>query len=376
MNPVSTSASSDGTVTSPDRSQIYYWKCDRPAALHGVSTDSRTRESLVESSLRELLRSEFSDNLVLEPGGGKGNHLTYRLREQGRELFVRIEDGPEGDGHLDVESRVVNAVAKTGVSVPRIFFTDATRSRVPFAVQVIEFFDCPDLNQIYQAGRLDLPRIAGEIGRAVAQWQTVPTEGFGPFRQSYTAGLRGYHEAYGTYYLLNLDRHLHVLATHDFLSSKEISDIRETIYSYQDLLDSVTHSCLVHKDLALWNVLGTEKGIRAFIDWDDAVGGDPMDDLSLLGCFYSADIVQHAISGYSDVRTLPENFEIRFWLHLLRNMIVKAVIRCGAGYFNQSPGGAFLIDPGQDGSTFRAFTRQRLLSAWLGLKEKRAISDL
>jgi Ser/Thr protein kinase RdoA (MazF antagonist) len=28
--------------------------------------------------------------------------------------------------------------------------------------------------------------------------------------------------------------------------------------------------CLVHKDLALWNILGTEREIAAFIDFDDS----------------------------------------------------------------------------------------------------------
>ena len=32
---------------------------------------------------------------------------------------------------------------------------------------------------------------------------------------------------------------------------------------------------------------------------------------------------------------LPDEHRRRFWLHLLRNMIVKAVIRVGAGYFDR-----------------------------------------
>ncbi|MFN9915135.1 MAG: phosphotransferase, partial [Pirellulaceae bacterium] len=34
--------------------------------------------------------------------------------------------------------------------------------------------------------------------------------------------------------------------------------------------------CLVHKDLALWNILGTRDQIAAFIDFDDAISGDSM----------------------------------------------------------------------------------------------------
>src|SRR5205814_185714 len=126
--------------------------------------------------------------------------------------------------------------------------------------------------------------------------------------------------------------------------------------------------CLVHKDLALWNILGTETRIAAFIDWDDAISGDPLDDLSLLGCFYDGSIIARALAGYSSIRPLPDEYRRRFWLHLLRNMIVKAVIRVGAGYFDRTDG-FFLIGAGTSGSDLKAFTHARLAAALRGLRE-------
>lgn len=49
-------------------------------------------------------------------------------------------------------------------------------------------------------------------------------------------------------------------------------------------------------------------GIAAFIDWDDAISGDAMDDLSLLGCFYDAPVIERALTGYVRVRPLPGTF--------------------------------------------------------------------
>ncbi len=92
-----------------------------------------------------------------------------------------------------------------------------------------------------------------------------------------------------------------------------------------------------------------------------------MDDLSLLGCFYSGEIVGRALRGYATVRALPEEYRRRFWLHLLRNMIVKAVIRVGAGYFDRSDG-FFLIPKGDGGADLKTFTRARLAAALQGLK--------
>ena len=101
-----------------------------------------------------------------------------------------------------------------------------------------------------------------------------------------------------------------------------------------------------------------------------------MDDLSLLACFYSGEVIQSAFDGYASERPLPDEHLHHFWLHLLRNMIVKAVIRCGAGYFTNRASGAFLMDPGQDGAAFQRFTRERLVSAMRGLSEARALTDL
>lgn len=358
------------------RDSVYYWKCDRPAAMHGVARPAA--EADLVPKLEVLLAEVFHGPLKLAPAGGEGNHRTYLMHHDGATLFVRVEDGQEGDGHLDMESLVLGEVEKAGVPVPRVFFTDASRRRVPFAVQVIEYFDCSDLNRVHREGRLPLLQMAGEIGRSIARWQTVPVGGFGPFdpKATHASGhLIGYHHTYAAYFCLRLERHLGLLEAGGFLSGSEASELRDAIEGNAGLLE-IGDRVLVHKDLALWNIMGTPEGIRAFIDWDDAIAGDPTDDLSLLACFHPAEVVQAAVAGYSSVRSMPENFVARFWLHLLRNMIVKAVIRCAAGYFSQGPGGAFLMAPGQDGPAFKAATREKLFSACRGLCHTQSLTHL
>jgi hypothetical protein len=100
-----------------------------------------------------------------------------------------------------------------------------------------------------------------------------------------------------------------------------------------------------------------------------------MDDLSLLGCFHDAAFVEAALEGYQSERGLPEEWRRRFWLHLLRNMIVKAVIRVGAGYFDRT-GDFFLLGNGGDGEALRQFTRTRLHLALEGIKKNSDLSIL
>ncbi|MCX6907638.1 MAG: phosphotransferase [Verrucomicrobia bacterium] len=364
------------TAAEHPRRSIYYWRCDRPAAFHG--TDENFRRGASESQLAGVLQERFPGKpITLRPAAGQGNHITWLAAVDGTELFVRIEDGPERDDYIEVESRVLEEVRALGVPAPRVHDVDASRQRVPFAWQLLENIPHPDLNQLHKEGRLDVASVAGDIGAAVARWQTVQPRGFGPFDPAILRRenrLEGFHPRYEDYFFLHLDRHLRFLVERGFLTAQEAAEMKTEIERHRGLL-VLEQGCLVHKDLALWNILGTEKGIAAFIDWDDAICGDPMDDFSLLGCFYDGKVLSRALAGYATVRPLPPDHRRRFWLHLLRNMMVKSVIRVGAGYFERTDR-FFLIGAGGTGGDLKAFTRQRLAAALNGLRNDSEIETL
>lgn len=360
-----------------NRRDIYYWKCDRPAAFHGTAIRNGM-DAGIEAELLWVLRRRFdTGDIVLSAGSGQGNHLTWNATIAGRKMFVRVEDGPERDDYIEVESQVMRKVAALGIPVPTVHAVDASRSEVPFAWQVMDRVPCPDLNQLLKEDQLELPVIATQIGAALARWQSIEPEGFGPFdvegvRASGT--LRGYHSTYADYFHLRLDEHLNKLEQKGFLSREDTAGFRTEIRVHGALL-GLEHGCLVHKDLALWNILGTRNEIAAVIDWDDAISGDPMDDLSLLGCFHDGAMLSNVIAGYASRRSLPSEHRRRFWLHLLRNMIVKSVIRVGAGYFERTDK-FFLIPSGGTGEDLRRFTLQRLRAALTGLREDRPIEHI
>jgi Ser/Thr protein kinase RdoA (MazF antagonist) len=132
----------------------------------------------------------------------------------------------------------------------------------------------------------------------------------------------------------------------------------------------------VHKDLALWNVMGNAEGVLSVIDWEDAISGDPTDDISLMACFHSAKEINTLMEGYQTERSLPDNFFPRFWLHLLRNMIVKAVIRVGSGYFDRNKDFFLFNAQNSNGVEFHDFTITRLKKALEGLNKNKEVIDL
>ncbi len=359
------------------RNNVYYWKCDRPAAFHGTEVRG-AREGEMEGQLLEALRTHFqTQNVSLKPTDTQGNHITWTAVIDKVQLFIRVENGPEKDQQLEVESAVMAHVAALGVAVPQVAAFDVTRATTPFAWQAMSLVPAQNLNDAYKAGTLDVRNIAFALGKTVARWQTIEPDNFGPFdihslRQS--GRLSGFHPRYEDYFHLRLNEHLAFLSNAGFLTHSACLEIQTTIATHQDLLQ-LERGCLVHKDLALWNVLGDGSNITAFIDFDDAISGDPMDDLSLLACFHDCAFLTATFEGYGSVRALPYNHMRRFWLHLLRNMIVKAVIRIGAGYF-QRDSGFFLIGKSATGAELSRFTLERLRLALDALQSNAPLSIL
>ena len=355
-----------------DRENIYYWKCDRENAFHGSRELGKRDASKVLREVEDYLGEALKTAVSLRPSSAPGNHLTAIARIGKEEWFARIEDGPEQDPYMEVESRLLRDLADLDIPTPAVRFCDASRQHIPYAIQVLENIPHPTLNDCVKANETSPLHFAQEIGASVARWQEIDPGGYGPMRVSTLRDenrFEGCHRRYPDYFHLHLDDHLCRLVEGDFLSLEESKRIHQAIRDHKDLLE-LDHPCLVHKDLAFWNILGTSQEIAAFIDWDDAIGGDPMDDLSLLACFYGPEVVAKALAGYQTVRNLPENHALRLWIHWLRNMIVKSVIRLGAGYFDQSEN-LFLMNAGQTGSQFRDATRLRLFSALSALEENR-----
>jgi fructosamine-3-kinase len=361
------------------RHDIYYWKCDRSDFLHGTREQGhgRGRPGLIEL-LREALANHFSEPIgELRVADSPGNHLAFLVTIGTRDCFVRVEDGPEQDDYMEVESRVMAEVAQTGVPTPVIHCVDSSRKHVPFAWQVMERVPCPNLNQLLKQNRLVLGPTMEKIGAFVARWQDITPNGFGLFDPHALRDqnrLVGWHETYEAYFRTRLSEHLAYLAEQQFISGATVREIEAAVDRHAAQL-ALPRACLVHKDLALWNVLGTESEITAVIDWDDSIGGDPMDDLSLLGCFFGGEVLAQAFRGYASRRPLPEDYRSRFWLHLLRNMVVKAVIRMGAGYFSLTDS-LFLIGPGGSGAELQEFTFDRLTTALRGLNDNADPLDL
>ncbi len=353
------------------RRNIHYWKCDRESAFCGTSPSDAAQQ--IQPVLQSLLASHLNEpTLTLAPAGGQGIHLTWIAHLRGKQLFVRVAHGPESASQLEVESTLLQQLDDLSIPVPKVVACDDSRKIAPFGWQILEYIQQPDLNHWHKLGKLHPREIPFQIGQTIARWQSLTPNGFGILELSDHQNLIGGHASYPAYFNLNLDRHLDFLQTRGFMDDSLCGRVRQTMEAALPLLH-LHKGVLVHKDLALWNILGSPDQVAAFIDFEDAIVGDPTEDLALLACFHPGTFVNHAMTGFQSVTPLPEDFRRRFWIHLLRNMVVKAVIRVGAGYFERTDA-CFLINTGSTGSDLRSITRTKLLNALDGFQNNLEIN--
>lgn len=369
-NPIATHAASNEAAPLEQRANVYYWKCDRPSVtIKDTPCDRIPRKDFLLLLTDVVSKALGASAIELRNGLGQGNHLTFTTTVKNKEYFIRVEYGPEQDSFMEIETEIIREVNQQGVPVPHVFAVDASRHEVPFAWQIMEKIPANDLGSHNIVDEDYIATLASEIGTNVAKWQNVKVSGFGPFSSQVWRDykiLKGLHRNYHDYFYLQLSRHLKIITDHRIISSNHSAEIFKLFEQHNDLID-LKSGCLVHKDLAFWNILGEKDNIMAFIDWEDAISGDPMDDLSLLGCFHSGSFIEVAFNGYQQIKPLPDNYLPRFWIHLLRNIVMKAVIRVIGGFFEKNDN-FFLIAKGSDGEKLKKFTCNRIQAAMEGLR--------
>jgi aminoglycoside phosphotransferase (APT) family kinase protein len=331
------------------RENIYYWKCDNPLSLEGKKNlyfkDKYDRSDLVDR-VKEACASALNVSArSIKPLDVDGNHFAFIIEdENGHAYFFRADDGGTDDDYLIAETAFIDLAAQHGVPVPRVFHTDITQKHGPFRFQIMEYLRDPSLSEHHQRGNLDLQAVAGRIGRHMRRLHTISLDGFGFADTDYlrsTGHIRGLDPTYPDYFHKQLDTHLGYLRQHGLISGKECDEIASQFARHAPRLD-LKRGVLVHRDMAFWNIMGTPGRISAIIDWDDAVSGDPADDIGILGCFHNERFMDTLIKSYCGGEEPSREFRCRIRLHTLRNMLWKTKIRHSLGYFDK--GNAFFLN--------------------------------
>lgn len=349
------------------RNNIFYWKYDCPL----TEEEKRLyffKDKYELASANESAFSAMEDFLgcppdKITPAGSDGNHFAYIVDSGKKSFFFRADDGMLDDDYMLAESAVMKIVSKAGIPVPEIYCTDITKEKYPLRFQIMEFVNEKCLNFHYKNNSLDIGSISRQTGKYLSMLHTLKFDGFGFFNTELIVEkkeMKGLDASYSDYFNKKLDEHLRYLQDNYLFEKKTIKEIEGIFLKFAPLLE-IPEGRLLHRDLAYWNILGTENNIRAIIDWDDAVIGDPSDDLGVLNCFYDDDTMRLILEAYSVDFNIYDNFECRIWLHTLRNMLWKAGIRHYMGYFDK--GDEFFLSKNPGGFSLKNYTVNKILKS-------------
>ncbi len=323
------------------RYNIYYRKCDSPM-------DNLFKDKYSDAGIEHLVRQICPDAAEIRPLNCDGNHYAYYVNRNSRPMLFRADTSPD-DEYMLAETALMKLAHEAGVPVPQVYDADTSMRQVPCRWQLLEWIPYPNLEQIDRKNELNRPEIACQLGHILKRLHSVRLEGYGFINTDILQRnnqIKGIYQSYREYFLCCLDSHLAYLNFH----SDKIREILERIP------EPATGS-LVHRDPAFWNILGKPDQIVALIDWDDAVSGDPADDLGMLWCFHDRTFMEELLAAYGDIN---DEFRHRIDLHYLRNMLWKTVLRDRMGYFNKNSD--FFLNTGNQIS-LKELTYQKLNEA-------------
>lgn len=230
----------------------------------------------------------------------------------------------------------------------------------------MENVDGESMKTFFNDKTLNIPKVSNQLGGLMAKMHSVEVGGFGFFN---TQILREKNNVIGLdktnkdYFNKCLDKHLKFLRDTNFLNEKEVNKIMNLIDKNAKYLD-LNQGHLVHKDIAFWNMIGTKDKINAIVDWDDVISGDPVDDLSVIRCFYDENVFSPLLDGYKQITKLGDDFYPKLWLYLIRNMLWKSVFRTFMKYFDLKE--KVVLLKRDDNVSLKQFTYNRLM---LGVQE-------
>jgi aminoglycoside phosphotransferase (APT) family kinase protein len=355
------------------RDEIYYWKCDCE-----ISEEDKKRLYLSSKYDDTTMLANAADAVTeffgakpdsLRPFGGDGNHYAYISEYKGKSIFLRTDDGLTDDDYMMAESALMDLARQAGVPVPEVWKVDTSMKDYPFRYQVMELVEYPALKEWDRQGKLNEKSIADKYGLLLSSLHGVSLPGYGfidTAKLTKSGSVEGIDTSLRNYFDKCLGSHLDYVEKSTVVDVSKVDRIKTVLERGIGMLDGVEGK-LVHRDFAYWNLLGTADDVLAVIDWDDAVSGDPADDFGILGCFHERGFIDVVMKSYSKFHHIDEAFKTRSYLHQLRNMLWKTVIRHRLGYFDQDRD--FFLNKNALGMSIREYTVYKIDEALLYLEK-------
>ena len=340
-----------------DRSDCFYWQTDRKISAEEAALIWKDRHSAITNEeLFEKINSELVDNKLkyIEPfdinaqtSVGNVNSIRVGVLENGKEVIIRCHPKGVKNGYFYSESLASEIALDHGISAYKTYIIHDLNSEDDISYQVIEKLSGDTIEFYLEKHPEKEDQLVYEMGKTMARLHRIKVEGFGPFINE--EAKKGH--LVGTFKTLNdsmnagLDENLERLVIYNILT-KEVAANMKALFENNPLLKSC-EPVLVHNDFADWNLLTDGNIVTGVIDWDECVGGHPIQEIACWSTFFDPERIYSFLNGYYSETKKPDNFEETFQLFRLRYTISKMALRIKRYTYEQTPFMKSMIEKGE-----------------------------
>ncbi len=311
--------------------------------LHALKTRYKTVDTtqLAHRALKETLGIVPVSIRSLGGGGNAMDHViivaeAFHESEQ-REFVIRANTSPFPEPRLVLEATLYALWSSRGVVTPRVHGVGLRTQARAYDYMVMDRVGDLDL-ETYRKNRHDPGALAHSAGSFLAALHGVPLSGFGPFSPRYAEGLlMGAYDSWEAAIRDGVPDTLKYLERESIVNMEIAQEITAVFERHAPLL-ALSEGVLLHGDYHPANVLvRMDTGaIAGAVDLSQAKVGDPLFDIAFYGTYDGAALPAF-VSGYQDVRPIPENPIERIALYSLRILMSKAKLRHRFGFGERIP---------------------------------------
>ncbi|MBK7659395.1 MAG: aminoglycoside phosphotransferase family protein [Betaproteobacteria bacterium] len=258
---------------------------------------------------------------VLSPEGGA------------RLLRVATLRGDEGAQLMELECRLTEALRHAGLPVCHCDWRRVGEGPEARGAHLLERAPGASLST-KDDDEIAMRAALGPVGRFLATLHGISGRGYGPLSHAGLASeprrLEGLHARWDDYVFLRLEDHLVRCVAAGAMNAGEARDSRAHFDAMREALRA-QRPALLHGDPGSHNVIVDAEGIRAVIDWEDALLGDALFDLASLATFHPARRHHALFAGHGIALEADADARRRFWLYFLRIALAKTVHRLRFG---------------------------------------------
>lgn len=329
-----------------ERGLIFLDKADIALAddrLANLRHESDAELGIDESLLRQAASAfGIPANARIVRAGTQGTfHRLFEVRDgPPRPSLLRVAAlaGPASCDLMELEAAVTAVLRREGLPVPLCEFRCIGRPISPRGAHLVERAVGTGLTE-WDGDEPRMLEALGWVSRFLRRLHRIAGKGFGPlsleaFRNTGAGtgtSFAGVHARWEDYVFLRLDEHVAACRSQGALTAEEAHKVGRLFEESRTDLRKQPAG-LLHGDPGSHNFMVDEFGIRAVIDWEDALLGDPLFDLASLCTFHPERRHAAILSAYGANLTPGSGAWTRFWLYFLRLALAKTVHRHRFGY--------------------------------------------